>query len=522
MNREELLKEAIKIKSFDLIIIGGGATGVGACVDARSRGLNVLLLEQHDFGKGTSSKSTKLIHGGLRYLEQGNIKLVKEGLKERGLLMKNAPHLVKRKEFLIPVFSLFEKFFYWTGLKLYDFLAFSLSLGSSRILSKESTLSMMKNLNAKDLKGGVTYFDAQFDDCRLLITLVKTAFDLGGICLNYIKVIDLIKTDGLVKGVIAQDLLTMTIYEFSSDVVLNATGVFSDEIRLKSDPSLVPMIAPSQGIHLVLPKRFLEGQTALMIPKTSDGRVLFVIPWEGSVLIGTTDTLKEHFEYEPEPLDEEITFILNETKKYLAYPPEKKDILSIFSGLRPLIKKKDQKSKTISRDHVIEISSSKLVTITGGKWTTYRKMAEEAINICLEVANKPFRPSKTKELKIHGFLQPIDPFNPLNKYGTDQTILLNLYKEEPSLREQLHPHLPYTIGEIVFAIRYEMAKTIEDILARRTRALFIDAKAAIESSHEVGRILAKELGKTLFDMEGEIHQFSAMAKNYCLNSTKTP
>ena len=338
MHREELLKKARKESSFDVIIIGGGASGLGSAVDAATRGLKVLLVEQLDFGKGTSSKSTKLIHGGLRYLQQGNIKLVREALKERGLLTKNAPHLVSERRFLIPVYHWYELPFYGAGLKIYDFLSFSYSLKKTEILSKKEVIEAAPEIQKNGLKGGLVYSDGQFDDARLLITLARTAVNLGAICLNYMKVVKLVKENGQLHGLLAEDFFTKENIFFSGKVILNATGVFADGIRHQDDPEAHTMMAPSQGIHLVLPKSFLSKETAVLIPSTADGRVLFIVPWHDKVLLGTTDTFKKTIDLEPQYQEEEIEFLLKESAKYLDKPPTRKDILSVFSGLRPLIR----------------------------------------------------------------------------------------------------------------------------------------------------------------------------------------
>lgn len=521
MNRRDLLKKAINTQEFDIIVIGGGATGLGCAVDAASRGLKVLLLEQQDFGKGSSSRSTKLIHGGLRYLQQGNIKLVKEALKERGLLMKNAPHLVAERKFLIPLYHLYEGPFYGIGLKIYDTLAFSHGLEPSYFLDKEKVLEMAPEIKKKGLRGGLVYSDGQFDDSRLLITLAHTAEDLGGICLNYIKVLDFIKEDALTKGVIAYDFITGQTHHFKAKIVVNATGVFSDAIRKQDDATASCMMAPSQGIHLVLPKKFLSKEKAVLIPKTKDGRVLFLVPWLDRVLAGTTDTLKEHIELEPKPLEEEIDFILGELGNYLETPATRSDVLSVFAGLRPLVKQKSKSSKAISRDHVIEVTASNLVTIVGGKWTTYRKMAEDTIDACSEVLDISWAPSKTEHIQLHGYQDPSGHPQPFLSYGTDSKLIQEIMKEDENLKEFIHPNLPYSKAEVVFAVRHEMAFHLEDILSRRTRSLLLDAKSTLAAAPEVARLMARELGLGAEWIDQELSAFRKLAENYCLISTKS-
>lgn len=519
MNRQEMLNRAKKHeKVWDFIIVGGGATGVGCAVDAASRGFSVLLLEQKDFGKGTSSRSTKLVHGGVRYLANGNLSLVREALKERGILLKNAPHLVKKLPLIVPCYSLWQKFFYGTGLKIYNLLSGKYGFGKSRILSKQATIETLPNIKRENLRGGVLYFDGQFDDVRLLIDLVKTAVEQGAAVLNYARVFQITKNDDdKIDGINFQDTETGEIFEAKAKVVINATGAFSDSIRRLSDEYSKNIIALSQGIHLVFAKEFLPTETALMIPKTSDGRVLFAIPWHDKTLIGTTDTPINKVELEPQAFEEEIEFILETAKNYLAKPPTRADILSIFVGIRPLVQSKNAKNTAaLSRDHTIEIDESNLLTITGGKWTTYRRMAEDAVNQAVKIADLPTNNSLTKDLKIHGFCENAEIFGDLAIYGTDAEKIRELIKENPQFSEKLHKDLPYCTAEIVWAVRNEMANTVEDILARRTRALFLNAKAAIEIAPKVAQIMADELRKDKVWIDMQISEFNYLAKNYLL------
>lgn len=518
--RADLLKEAKNTTSFDVIVIGGGATGAGVAVDAASRGLKVLLLEQQDFGKGTSSRSTKLIHGGLRYLKQGNIKLVQEALQERGRLVKNAPHLVSHLSFLIPLYHYYEGPFYGAGLKLYDALAGSLGLKPSKFLNKEEVIKKLPLVKQEGLKGGLLYYDGQFDDTRLLMSLLLTACDLGAICLNYVKVIDFLKEDGKIAGVVAQDFITDDLIRFEAKSVINCAGVFADTVRKLNDETAKPFIRPSQGIHLVLPKEFSEDHTALMIPKTEDGRVLFIVPWQNRLLLGTTDTEKEHIELEPKALESEVAFILEEAGKYLIKPPKVTDVLSVFAGLRPLIAQDGKLSKALSRDHVIEISDTNLITIVGGKWTTYRKMAEDAIDCYFKTHHLPLIPSKTADLKLHGYKEGVDPRIDFSKYGSDDQLLLEIENEQPLHKEPIHPKLPFSIAEVIFSCRYEMAIRIEDFLSRRSRALLLDAKSSMEAAPLVAKIMAKELGHEIQWIEKEVANFRKLAEIYCLNSPK--
>ena len=502
MNREKFL-ERIKRreKPWDIIIIGGGATGIGCTVDASSRGFDVLLLEQHDFGKGTSSRSTKIVHGGVRYLAQGNISLVREALKERGILLENAPHLVRKQQFIIPCYSIWQKFFYGSGLKIYNLLSGTYSFGKSRILSRKKTIKELPNIKQKKLHGAISYFDGQFDDARLLIDLAQTAIEQNAVLLNYARVFGLTKnTENKIDGVNFEDTESGEVFSEKARVVINATGAFCDSVRKFSDYNATEIIEPSQGIHLSFDKSFLESENAIMIPKTSDGRVLFAIPWHEKTLVGTTDTPIEKAELEPQAFESEIEFILETAKNYLAKPPKKEDILSIFAGIRPLVKSTDTKNTAaLSRDHTIIIDDANLLTITGGKWTTYRKMAEDSVNQAIEIGDLPKKKCQTKNLKIQDFKK-------IN--------LKNLLEENPALSEKLHEDLPYIKAEIVLAVRYEMAETLEDVLARRLRTLFLNAQTAIEIAPAVAEIMAVELKKDKHWIARQINEFNKTAVNY--------
>jgi glycerol-3-phosphate dehydrogenase len=496
---------------WDMIVIGGGATGAGIAVDACTRGYRVLLLEQGDFGKGTSSRSTKLIHGGVRYLEQGNLSLVMEALKERGLLLRNAPHLVHNLAFVVPNYDWWQAPFYGAGLKLYDLLAGKYGFGSSRILSKQETLDRLPTIRSEDLRGGVVYFDGQFDDARLLIHLIVTAFEHGGTLLNYAPVTALSHdAEGYVDGVTASDLETGEIFHARARVVINATGPFSDAVRRLAEPDAAPMIAPSQGIHLVFHRDFLAGDHAIMVPHTSDGRVLFAIPWHGHTLVGTTDTPVREAHLEPQATEEEIEFILSTAALYLSRPPAREDILSIFAGIRPLARAGDTaRTASLSRDHTIRIEDSGMVTITGGKWTTYRYMAEDCVNQAATLAGLEERPSVTANLHIHGYYRGAGEFGHLSVHGADASAVRALDMYEP-----LHSALPYTRAEVVWAARHEMARTVEDVLARRTRALFLNARAAAAMAPAVADILATELGRDSQWAAAQIDEFTALARRY--------
>jgi glycerol-3-phosphate dehydrogenase len=505
-------------KIWDFVIIGGGATGIGCALDAASRGYDVLLLEQNDFGKGTSSRSTKLVHGGVRYLAQGNVSLVRESLKERGILLRNAPHLVRKQAFIVPVYSYWDKFFYGAGLKTYNILSGKYGFGKSEILSVEETVKLLPNVKKDELSGGILYFDGQFDDSRLLINLAQTAAEQGAVLLNYARVFSLhADDDGKIDGAAVSDELTGQVFLANARVVINATGAFCDTVRRFSDRTAENLIAPSQGIHLVFDRKFLPDETALMIPKTSDERVLFAIPWHEHAVFGTTDTPLEKAEIEPQAREEEIEFILDTAKNYLENPPRREDILSVFVGIRPLVRQENtQTTASLSRDHLIEIDKANLLTITGGKWTTYRRMAEDAINQAAKLAGLPKKTCVTENLKIHGATEAPSAENDLDIYGTDADEINSLIEENPELNERLCAALPYRKAEIVWAARNEMAETVEDILARRTRALFLNARAAIEIAPLIAEIMAEESGKESAEIwiQEQIQIFGETAQHY--------
>ncbi|PKN13629.1 MAG: FAD-dependent oxidoreductase [Deltaproteobacteria bacterium HGW-Deltaproteobacteria-4] len=513
MKRAELLQKLQQQTRWDMIIIGGGATGLGAAVEAASRGYSTLLLEGQDFASGTSGRSTKLIHGGVRYLQQGNIALVLDALHERGLLIRNAPHLVQNRSFIVPLYDWWEGPFYGVGLKLYDALAGKLGLGPSQLLSRAETLKQLPTLEEKSLHGGVIYHDGQFDDARLAIALARTAVDQGATVINHLPVTALIKQSGQVFGVIAKDVENGREYELHAKVVINATGPFCDTIRRFDDPAAAMLLAPSQGIHLVLPRAFLPGESAIMVPHTDDGRVLFAVPWHERVLLGTTDTPVDSVDFEPRPLAAEIDFLLQHAARYLREDPQREDILSIFAGLRPLVKNGDSHdTASLSRDHTLLVSHSGLVSITGGKWTTYRKMGEETINLAARIAVLPERPSRSAELPLHG--ADAMATGEWASYGSDAAGLEALCVTTPSLRQLLHPALPYRRVEIIWAIRHEWASSVEDLLSRRTRALILDARAAIAIAPTVAALLAVELGRDDAWQAEQIAAFTTLAQGY--------
>jgi len=517
--RQLLIKQLQQDKNWDVIVIGGGATGLGVALDSTTRGYKTLLLEQVDFAKGTSSRSTKLVHGGVRYLAQGNIDLVREALYERGLLFKNASHLVKDQSFIIPSYKWWDNIFYTIGLKIYDFLAGKLSFGKSIRINKNETMSRLATIKSDNIKGGIVYHDGQFDDARLAINIAQTCIENGATLLNHCKVKQLLKNEkGKVDGVIALDIESDISYSLKAKVVINATGVFTDDILQMDNAEAKHIIRPSQGVHLVLDQSFLPGNDAIMIPKTNDGRVLFLVPWHDKVVVGTTDTLLDSHSLEPIPLDEEVNFIISTANKYLVPTITRKDVLSVFAGLRPLAAPKDksEKTKEISRSHKIIVSNSELITIAGGKWTTYRKMAQDTVNRAIAIGKLPSRDCKTKHLSIHGAMDTFVRGNHMYIYGNDIAAIQQLIKKNSEFGEKLHQRLPFTKVEVIWAIRYEMARTVEDILARRVRALFLDAKAAIEIAPIVATILADELDKNEAWKHEQIKKFTTIANQYVL------
>ena len=505
MTRALLLAQLEKMAEWDIVIIGGGATGLGSAVDAASRGLKTLLIERADFAKGTSSRSTKLVHGGVRYLAQGNIKLVKEALRERGYLLKNASHISREQPFIIPVYSWFDLFFYGIGLKVYDLLAGNLSIGATKILFAKQTKEALPSVKLPHLKGGILYHDGQFDDSRLAIDLAYTASSNGAIVLNYVTLTGFEKENKKIVGILCKDLISGKEYTVKAKSLINATGVFTDHILQLDEAERAPIVRPSQGIHLVVNKTFFTSSHAMMVPKTTDGRVFFAVPWHNEVVLGTTDTAIDTISEEPKPLNEEIDFIIAHFNKYNSVAIERKDVQSVYVGLRPLVKSAGVASTAlISRDHTIIVSPSGLVTITGGKWTTYRKMGEDAVNNALFISKQPKRDCVTVNLKIG------DP-------EKRRTMIEEIIAEDLKNATLLHENFPYTIAEVIFAIRYEWAETVEDILARRTRILFLNASVAKELAGFIANLLAKELGKDGEWEEKQVSVFCELAQQYIIN-----
>ncbi|MEO6219886.1 MAG: glycerol-3-phosphate dehydrogenase/oxidase [Ginsengibacter sp.] len=519
MKREDVIYKIKNENIWDVLVIGGGATGLGIALEACSRGYSTLLVEQSDFAKSTSSKSTKLVHGGVRYLAQGNVKLVREASIERGLLYKNAPHLVKNLRFIIPIYTRWNRLKYTIGLKLYDWISGRLSLGSSVFISREDVLKNLPTINPKKLRGGVLYHDGQFDDARLAINIAQTIFEKGGFAINYMKVKSLLKENEIVSGVIVTDVESGNNFNIKAKSIVNATGVFVDDIIQMDAPKSKKNISVSQGVHIVLDRRFHPGDDAIMIPKTSDGRVLFIIPWHNELIVGTTDTPVLKALLEPVAADIEIEFILQTASIYLTIKPERKDVLGIFAGLRPLAapKEKNNDTKEISRSHKIMVSSSRLFTIIGGKWTTYRKMGEDMVDrIERELQWEPM-PSVTSSLPIHGSSRQTDRHDPLYFYGNDHAAIKKLITETGGAC--ISNKLKIYNGQVIWAIREEMARTTEDILSRRTRALLLDAKESIRIAPLVAEIMAIEMNRDQAWIEEEINKFNDVSKNYVIDES---
>ena len=477
---------------WDLLVIGGGATGVGVALDAATRGLRVALAEQSDFGKGTSSRSTKLVHGGVRYLKQGNITLVRDALRERTLLRHNAPHVVHDLQFLIPCHNLWERFFYGVGLKVYDLLATRNSFGRSHGVSLDESVRLVPTLRRDVARGGVVYHDGQFDDARLLLDMAITATDHGACLANYLAVTAMVHSDkGKLVAVDAIDQETNETYRIQAKCIVNAAGPFCDAVRHLDDPSSENLVAASQGVHVVLPRRFLPGDIALIVPKTSDGRVIFIIPWHDHVLVGTTDTPIDQATLEPQATPEEIDFLLETAAIYLNEAPSRDDVLSVFTGIRPLVKgDPSARTASLSRDHVIRVSQSGLVTITGGKWTTVRKMAEDCVDRVIAEAHFKAPKSQTADLK------------------------LSSRAEHDTTHESLYDSIQLTKQGVEHAVQYEMARSVEDVLARRSRMLFLNARAAIEVAPKVAQLMAQQLGRDNVWIDNQVASFNALAQKY--------
>ena len=513
MNRNDSIVKLNKVLEWDIVIIGGGASGLGVAVDASKRGYKTLLLEKHDFGKGTSSRSTKLIHGGVRYLQNGDITLVIESLKERGILKRNAPHLVQDLSFVIPTYDWWASPFYGIGMKIYDMMAGKLGLGKSVIISKGETEKLIPNVNKKGLRGGVIYHDGQFDDSRMAITLALSANSKKTALLNYCNVDGLIKNNNEIIGLSFTDSINSKKYQVKSKVVINATGVFAEEIIRMDQPQIEKMIQPSQGVHIVLEKKFLKSKHAILIPQTSDGRVLFAVPWKNYVVVGTTDTQIKNASEEPKPLKEEIDFILKNASKYMTIKPNKGDIKSVFAGLRPLAATSDKKStKEVSRSHKIDISPSGLISVLGGKWTTYRKISEDAIDTAISIKKLKKKKCKTEKTKLFGYKKKVDFSDPMHVYGSLKKKVESLGGKDDNI--SLSTKFYITNNIIEWSIIHEMALTLEDILARRTRCIFLDSNESKLIAPNVAKKMAEVLEKDQEWIDTELKNFNKLIKNY--------
>ena len=520
MNRTEEIKKLDSTLKWDVVVVGGGATGLGVAVDAATRGFRVLLLERDDFAKGTSSRSTKLVHGGVRYLQQGDVMLVLEALRERGRMKRNAPHLVKDQAFVISNYSYWENILYFCGLTLYDFLSFGFGYGRSRFIGKKTVKHYLPTVSTKGLKGGIVYHDGQFDDARMAINLAQTAIENGATVLNYAEVTAITHdSDGKINGVDFVDKETGRNYHAASRVVINAAGIFVDSIFRMDEPEKRDMVRPSQGVHLVLDRRFLQSDYAIMVPKTSDGRVLFAVPWHEKVVIGTTDTPRDRPESEPKYLEKEVDFILQTASHYMNPAPTRADVEAVFTGQRPLAAPQGEgkSTKELSRSHKIIVSDHGLLTITGGKWTSYRKMAEDTIDKAIHLGMLESRKCVTRSFRIHGWREHPDLHDHRYVYGSDEEAIKLLEAQNPDLQARLSDKYDYRISEVVWAVRNEMARTVEDVLARRVRLLFLDAKEAIAVAPTVAGILAHELNKDEAWKEEQIKAFNQVAAKYVID-----
>ncbi len=540
MNRQDLLSQLqSEPKPWDVIVLGGGATGLGAALDAASRGYRVALLEAHDFAKGTSSRSTKLIHGGVRYLRQGQINMVRESLHERGRLQRNAPHIVHSRKFVIPSYQMGSRYYFYAGMKAYDLLAGRLGFEASRLLSTRQTLEALPTLKSQGLHGGVAYADGQFDDSRLAIALAQTLVDQGGVPINYAPCVRLLYShgkSGQINGVVARDSESDREFELRGRVVVNATGVFGESI-MRLDKPTQPTAGPSsvkatadgharivasQGTHIVLPREFLPSTSAMLIPHTDDARVLFAIPWHGRTLFGTTDNRVENIDIEPRPMESEIEYLLEHAARFLTKQPQRSDILSVFAGLRPLVgHSSGTATSKLSREHEILTSASGLITVIGGKWTTYRKMGQDVIDLAARVGGLTASASRTAELALHGAPATATRAawddasdDPLDIYGTDRQGLMELSQQHSQYAAALDPRLPYIAAQVAWAVEHEMARTVEDVLSRRLRALLLDARASLEAAPAVASLMQQLLHKDDAWRTAQVDVYRDLAQHY--------
>ncbi len=520
MNRNEAF-ESLE-QPFDVLVVGGGATGLGIAVDAVTRGFRTALVDAGDFAQATSSRATKLVHGGVRYLASGQIHLVYEALRERAVMLRNAPHLVKAQAFLLPTYSRLELPYYGAGLLAYDMLSGKATMGPTRMLGRKASLEQIPNLQAEGLSGSVLYHDGQFNDARLALALARTAADHGGTVLNYARCSRLVHTGGRVSGAVVTDVESGTEYTVHAKTVFNATGIFTDELRRQDDAGAAPLLTVSRGTHIVVDNAVLGGSAGIMVPKTRDGRVIFAIPWQGRVVIGTTDLPAAEPVMEPGHTSDEIEYLLETVNPFLARQISEADVLSVFSGLRPLVTGKEATTSKISREHHIDVSAKGLITVAGGKWTTYRRMAEDALNFATAKGMLEKRRCVTLTTALHGGDRAPDEVGTrsdahLREYGTDVGAIEELIAAEPWLGEKLDAELPYTFAEALYGVRFEMARTVEDVLSRRTRGLLLDERAALRAAPAVAAMMARELGRDEAWVAGQVEEFGALArKNYGL------
>lgn len=520
MNRADMLASAWSGALWDIAVIGGGATGLGIAVDAASRGCRVILLEGADFAQGTSSRSTKLVHGGVRYLQQGNVSLVMEALRERGIMRRNAPHLVHDLAFIVPSYEWWQSPFYGLGLRVYDMLAGRYGFGRSTNLSRRQVVEAIPSIQQEGLKGGTRYFDGQFDDARFALALAQTAADEGATVLNYARVTGFLRAAaGELEGLHVRDEVTGDAFELRARIIVNATGPFSDSVRRMDHPDARPLIAPSRGSHVVLDRAFLPNDSAIMVPHTSDGRVMFAIPWLGVAVIGTTDIPVDRVDPQPQPSDDEINFILDTANRYLARPAARSDIRSVFAGIRPLVHAGvDARTASLSREHTIVIDpQSGLITIAGGKWTTYRKMAEDVVDQAVELGSLEAGPCRTETLRLHGAIdasEESESDSALSRYGSDAPLVAVTLAVSPSNAELIHPDLPLTVGEVEWFCQREMAITIDDVLSRRSRCTILNARAACRAAPLVAQIMRRALARNDSWVEAQLASFDEVVSSH--------
>jgi glycerol-3-phosphate dehydrogenase len=523
---EPMADRAEKLRSlggeFDVLVVGGGATGLGIAVDASTRGFRTALVEAGDFAQATSSRATKLVHGGVRYLVSGQMHLVYEALRERKLMMQNAPHLVHPLAFVTPAYRWFDLPFYGSGLKVYDLLAGRSSVGRTRILGAEETRRLVPGIQAEDLKGSVVYYDGQFDDARLALALARTAEDHSAVVLNYVRFLQPLKENNKIIGGVVENVETGETFEIRAKLLINATGIFVDEIREQDEPVSQPLLRVSRGTHIVLPHEVLGDGSAIMVPKTRDGRLIFAIPWLGKVVIGTTDLPAAEPKVEPGFDESEIDYLIETINPYLGRAIAKEDILSIFSGLRPLISEKAANTAKISREHRIDISQSGLITVAGGKWTTYRRMAEDTLDFAINRGLLTQATCVTKELRLHGTTAVATEDDEFSSYGSDANRVRDLIAADSSFATKLDRDLPFVRAEVVYAVREEMARTVEDVLSRRTRALLLDARAAERAAPVTAQIMADELGRSKAWADEQVRGFCELARSFYMLGAATP